>query len=1663
MNKHSLLILGVFFCAILTINAQVNYTANQQVTPYTGGFHVGVNNGYYPNQINEGLGELAGGTRNLNKPGAGAKAMRVGFNEELAELFGYDILINLFEHYKNMGMNDHVMIVQGPISWHRDSAIYCGQANSVLFRNVYEPIWDGGANGTPYNDNNFFAAHMYKMATIYKPYIKFWEVWNEPGFDNTGSIGWLPPGQPNNWWENNPNPCDYILKAPVQHYIRHLRVAYEVIKTVDPNAYVTCSGVGYPAFLDAILRQTDNPNGGAVTAAYPLKGGAYFDAVGFHSYPHFDGTVRYWDNNCQCMVNARHSDAAADGTVTRTKKAYDDVLAVHGYGSTYPQKVWTITEGNIPAKSFTWGPDQLLGGIEVQRNFTIKNMVALIKAGFAQYDQYQIFNTATNAAAGEPFQQMGLYDVPAFVGATPVRTEQGIAQYTGSRHLSGTTYDATKTAAMNLPANVGGGAFKIPNGKYVYAIWAKTTIDQSESASATYSFHAGFGFPTMTKRTWDYQSSSISSTNVALTGAPIFMNEDPAWAAPQTAFTGPTADLSLVMNAPPTIAPGQNGIFSLTVSNNSSTAATNVKITNFLEFSKEYLTDRVAYVSHVAPAGTTHDYLNGLWTIPNLPANSSLTLQVTVKPRTNAPYNAFAQIGASDQYDNDSQVLNGQVIKIPFEDDEASFTINDNGFLNTKADLVVEAIIKPASVVIGGNLSTRFMIRNNGRVGTNGAAMKIYLSSDNVYSVNDLLLTTQTVPAFPPYGYQTYDVRTIAIPNSPTAGNYFLIYKTDSENQVDEFEEGAANDFIRPITLTGGGTGGSKPDLQVTSVNATGSILANGQKSVNMTVIFKNNGPAAISQAAGYDLNGYFSTDATLSVDDYSTVLSTFPGNLAVGASLTYTASPAYNTANIPFQNGFFIVKIDNNNNVDEVNEINNTLSTAISFGTTPPTGCTGNLLTNSGFESGFSGWDNPNGATIVSDVQAGTGAMSLCTSAGSNRVYQTKTATAGTSYTFKAFAKKTGAATGSIFVKFMTSGFSPIQSDFQNIGNSTYTEVSLTKIAPTGTAFIEVGFIKNDGSGCILADESCLTTGSVGNPCSPDVTAPTISGCPTNINLTTTSTNAIATWSAPTATDACTATTLTSNFNSGASFPIGATTVTYTARDAANNSAVCNFIVTVSTQVTGGGCTGNLLLNNGFESGFANWDNPNGATLVADAQAGTQAMSLCTANGASRLYQTRAATAGTAYTFKAFCKKTGTAPTNIFIKFMTSGYAPISTDFQNANSTTYAEVSITKTAPANTAFIEVGFIKDNGTGCFFADETCLTTGGGNSNPCVPDVTAPAIAGCPANISLNTTTTNAIATWIAPTATDACGATTLTSNFNSGASFPIGSTTVTYTARDAANNSAICNFTVSVTQGGGGGNGADLQITMTADKTQVAQWSNVTYTIIAKNNGTAAINSANIKVGGCTTAGFQTFSNTFGLVFAGAPGQPTSGSFNAVSQDWSLTNLAAGQMSTLTVALFSTGTNERKVVAFASAQSPTDPDSQPSANLANCTAAQDDEAVWTVNVGQLSLAAADREAQDLITFEKLSNLEQITDYHLFPNPANEVFYLKTPDYQAVKVTILNQMGVVEKIQEFPLALSETDKFREFSLDGMANGVYFVKIETAGQRTVVKKLVVSRMY
>jgi hypothetical protein len=82
----------------------------------------------------------------------------------------------------------------------------------------------------------------------------------------------------------------------------------------------------------------------------------------------------------------------------------------------------------------------------------------------------------------------------------------------------------------------------------------------------------------------------------------------------------------------------------------------------------------------------------------------------------------------------------------------------------------------------------------------------------------------------------------------------------------------------------------------------------------------------------------------------------------------------------------------------------------------------------------------------------------------------------------------------------------------------------------------------------------------------------------------------------------------------------------------------------------------------------------------------------------------------------------------------------------------------------------------------------------------VQDNIAPVFSACPANINVQADTSycGVDVSWTAPTASDNCSSVLLTSTHAPGDYFPVGTTTVTYTATDACGNMSVCNFDVIV-------------------------------------------------------------------------------------------------------------------------------------------------------------------------------------------------------------------------------------------------------------------------
>lgn len=504
--------------------AQINFTANDQVKPYALPFGFGANMGFYNGWTDDQLADIAVGNQALGIDGCGINTLRPLLPEYFLEDWSYDIRKNTFQHYSDLGASENVAIIGYPSEIHRDPTQYCPGVPSEAFANMYAPIWDNGENNTPVNDQNYYALYVYKMVNIYGDHIRFYEVTNEPDLDFSGN-GWKDKNYPESWFNTVPSPCDYDFGAPITHYVRMLRISYEVIKTLRPDAYVAVGGLGYPSFLDLILRHTDNPDGGMVSNEYPQKGGAYFDVLSYHSYPHIDGSLRYYNNEAG-FVYERNSDRAVKGVFERQKR-FQEVLSDYGYdGTTYPEKEWIITESNIPRKGFNY-----FGSNEAQRNFLIKALAQCEQKGIHQFHIYTMSDLARENEAWDEFQTMGLYRHLSFSGPyNQVGNDAAIAYKTSSELFGGFQYSAGRTASLQLPDGVRGIAFNRPNSNhFTYVLWAEAKQDMSESANATYDLPSALRTEKLTLHQWDYsdgaKGENTDGRNITLTGTPVFITD----------------------------------------------------------------------------------------------------------------------------------------------------------------------------------------------------------------------------------------------------------------------------------------------------------------------------------------------------------------------------------------------------------------------------------------------------------------------------------------------------------------------------------------------------------------------------------------------------------------------------------------------------------------------------------------------------------------------------------------------------------------------------------------------------------------------------------------------------------------------------------------------------------------------------------------------------------------------------------------------------------------------------------------------------------------------------------------------------------------------------------------------------------------------------------
>ena len=355
----------------------------------------------------------------------------------------------------------------------------------------------------------------------------------------------------------------------------------------------------------------------------------------------------------------------------------------------------------------------------------------------------------------------------------------------------------------------------------------------------------------------------------------------------------------------------------------------------------------------------------------------------------------------------------------------------------------------------------------------------------------------------------------------------------------------------------------------------------------------------------------------------------------------------------------------------------------------------------------------------------------------------------------------------------------------------------------------------------------TCSFTVSVStpDPCLTDNVKPNIVGCPSNLFLILNTANnaSVGIWQAPIATDNCGAVVLTSgNFASGYLFPAGQTTVTYTATDLKNNSSICKFTVNVAATKpcastaapVFSNCPSNVTVNATGNSAAGTWTEPSATSTCGGLiiNANYFSGSFFPIGITKVVYSASDIVGNTAQcTFNVTVKNACLSDT--IVPIISGCPANISVVSTTGTTATATWTSPTATDNCSTATLVsnyqsgASFLVGSTTITYTAFDLsgnkslpCTFTVTVTTNPCANDTQAPVFSNCPTNITVTAAqnATSAIATWTAPTATDNCGTPTVTSSANSGSSFNIGTTTVTYTAKDAKNNTSTCVFTVTV-------------------------------------------------------------------------------------------------------------------------------------------------------------------------------------------------------------------------------------------------------------------------
>ena len=117
----------------------------------------------------------------------------------------------------------------------------------------------------------------------------------------------------------------------------------------------------------------------------------------------------------------------------------------------------------------------------------------------------------------------------------------------------------------------------------------------------------------------------------------------------------------------------------------------------------------------------------------------------------------------------------------------------------TKADLIIQNAVNPSSALAGSTIELSYQVKNQGAGNAVSSNTKFYLSTNTTLSNDDTYLGYEYVSSIVAGSYSA-ETSLIKIGKSIAAGSYYLLYKTDGDEDVAESNE-TNNVFAKAIAI----------------------------------------------------------------------------------------------------------------------------------------------------------------------------------------------------------------------------------------------------------------------------------------------------------------------------------------------------------------------------------------------------------------------------------------------------------------------------------------------------------------------------------------------------------------------------------------------------------------------------------------------------------------------------------------------------------------------------------------------------------------------------------------------------------------------------------------------------------------------------------------------